>query len=58
MKKYKVYGTIKVEIEFSEYLDSSNEKSAISKAEKLIYKKLGITKFNVTDEEIYCDEIK
>ena len=55
MKKYKVYGRIRADIEFEEIIEAKSEKTAIKKAEQCVYARCGITKHDVIDDEVYCD---
>ena len=58
MKKYKVYGRIKAEIEFEEIVEAKGEKSALKLVERSIYTKCGITRYDVLDDEIYVDKVE
>lgn len=55
MKKWKVYGRIRADIEFSEDVEAKSEAAAIKIAEKRVHAKTGITDYDVLDHEIYAD---
>lgn len=58
MKKYRVYGTIMANINFSVVVKAPSEIKAVIKAEKIVYKSSKIIDDNVIKDEIYADEIK
>lgn len=58
MNKYKVEGRIRADIEFEEIVEATTEQSAVNKAEKIVYKKLGLNDHDIIDDEIYCERIE
>ncbi len=57
MAKFKVYGRMRVDIDFEEIVEAESEEFAVLIAEQRVYAKVGINEHSVLDDEVYCDEI-
>lgn len=58
MRKWKVEGRIRADITFEQEVVASTENSACNKAEKIMLKKLGITQYDILDNEYYVEHLK
>lgn len=58
MNKYIVTGRVRADIELNETVEAKSEKSAIKIAEKKLYLRCKINKFDVLDDEICCEKIE
>jgi hypothetical protein len=57
MKKYRVYGRVRADIQFEEIVEASNDDAAENKALNIVRKRCGIGKYDELDHEIYLEKV-
>jgi hypothetical protein len=58
MQKWRVEGRFRCDVPIDETVEASSEDAAINKIEKIVMKRVGITKFDILDTEYYAEKIK
>ena len=58
MPKYHVTGRVRADCPIDEIVEAKTQSIAIKIAEQNVYKRIGITVYEVLDDEVYCDVIR